>query len=263
MLKRLKSLFSTIQSPTLQADADIDAIAPDRLLLVLGDIHGSFDLMGQAIRRVEEYVEAVPERAAQNPQLIFVGDYIDRGEQSKQVLDWIYDLATQMPDAVTCLMGNHERMMLDFIDDPVGRGARWLRNGGLQALASYNIGRVRENSDAEELVEASLALEAALPEGMLHWLRNLPLQYQSGNVCVVHAAMDPHLAPQDQTRQTMLWGHNEFMSTPRTDGIWVVHGHTIVKEPQLHTQRISIDTGAYHTGRLTAAAIGPGTCEFI
>ncbi|WP_422073825.1 hypothetical protein [Sulfitobacter geojensis] len=89
MLKRLKSLFSTIHSPTQQADADIAAIAPERLLLVLGDIHGSFDLMGQAIRRVEEYVEAVPERAAQNPQLIFEVDYIDRGEQSKQVLDWI------------------------------------------------------------------------------------------------------------------------------------------------------------------------------
>ena len=188
---------------------------------------------------------------------------MDRGERSAEVLNWLFSLQTELPDLITCLMGNHERMMLDFSMIRSGAGHRWLRNGGLQTLASYQIGGVHERSDAETLVDASHRLEEAMPDGLQDWLRGLPLVFQSGNVCVVHAAMDPHLRPEDQPRQVMLWGHNEFLSTPRDDGLWVVHGHTIFREPQIAPSRISIDTGAYHSGRLTVAAIGPGTCVFV
>ena len=238
-------------------------MAPEQPLLIVGDLHGSFDLLGKCLKDVDVFVESREAELHGIPRLVLVGDYIDRGEQSARVLEWLFTLQKDLPDNVTCLMGNHERMMLEFLDDPAGRGQRWLRNGGLQTLASYKIGGVREQSDFEELTEASHALEAALPDGMLEWLRNLPLMYQSGNICVTHAGMDPHLAPEDQSSQVLLWGHKEFMTTPRRDGLWVVHGHTIVREPQIAPSRISIDTGAYHSGRLTVAAIGLGTCEFI
>ena len=233
------------------------------MTFVVGDIHGSYDLMRKSIDSVDAFVEDIGPDPASLPQLVFVGDYVDRGENSAAVLEWLQQLQRNVPDNVTCLLGNHERMLLEFLDDPAGRGQRWLRNGGLQTLASYKVGGVHERSDAETLTEASHQLEAALPAGMQEWLRGLPLQYRTGNVCVAHAAMDPHLAPEDQSSQVMLWGHNEFLSTPREDGLWVVHGHTIFREPQIAPSRISIDTGAYHSGRLTVAAINSGSCEFI
>lgn len=236
---------------------------PTNGLFVVGDVHGSHDLLQRKISDIDSYLDQHGYNPSMMPHLIFVGDYIDRGENSADVLHWLFNLTREVPDHVTCLLGNHERMMLEFLDDPAGRGQRWLRNGGLQTLASYRIGGVHERSDVEALTDASHRLEEALPEGVLKWLHELPLMYRSGNVCVVHAAMDPHLDPEDQSSQAMLWGHNEFLTTPRDDGLWVVHGHTIVREPQIAPSRISIDTGAYHSGRLTAAAIGPGTCTFL
>ncbi|MFK7837592.1 MAG: metallophosphoesterase [Sulfitobacter sp.] len=263
MFDRFKSMVSRIAPAPTPAQVDLDQIAPDGPILVLGDIHGSYDLLRDKLVELDAYVTQNARVLGTSPQLVFVGDYVDRGEHSAQVLEWVFGLANQMPGIVTCLMGNHERMMIDFLDDPAGRGVRWLRNGGLQTLASYKVGGVRERSDVEELTAASLALEAALPDGLLEWLRALPLSFQTGNVCVVHAAMDPHLGLADQVSNSLLWGHNEFMSRDREDGLWVVHGHTIVKEPEIRKSRISIDTGAYHTGKLTAAAISPGQCIFI
>lgn len=242
---------------------DVSSIAPDHRLLVIGDIHGSEELLGQKLKDIDDFVSEYLAPEGEVPIVVFVGDYVDRGEESAAVLKWLFELQQDLPDNVVCLLGNHERMMLDFLDDPAGRGVRWLRNGGLQTLASFNIGGVRERSSAEELVEASEELEQALPEGLLDWLRQLPLMYRSGNVCVVHAAMDPHLAPDDQSTQALLWGHRDFLTTARDDGLWVVHGHTIVPEPEICKSRISIDTGAYHSGRLTVAAIEPGNCRFI
>jgi serine/threonine protein phosphatase 1 len=263
LLNRLKSLLSKGATGSAGGLAELASIAPDEVLLVVGDIHGCDGLLNRKLKDVDRYVEENNPQVGPAPRLIFVGDYIDRGEQSAHVLRWLFELQQAMPDQVTCLMGNHERMMIDFLDDPAGRGVRWLRNGGLQTLASYNIGGVRERSDAEELTEASHALEAAMPKGMIEWIRNLPMIYQSGNICVAHAAMDPHLGPEDQSPRILLWGHNEFMTTPRNDDLWVVHGHTIVREPEIKKSRISIDTGAYHSGRLTVAVITQGSCVFI
>ncbi|MEP5731189.1 MAG: metallophosphoesterase family protein [Sulfitobacter sp.] len=263
MFDRLKSLFSNVVSEREVLPADTSSIAPNDVLLVVGDVHGSFELLQKKFVEVDAFLEENEEKFGKMPQLVFVGDYIDRGENSAEVLSWVFDLQQELPHLVTCLMGNHERMMIDFLDDPAGRGARWLRNGGLQTLASFKIGEVHERSDVEELTEASHALENAMPTGMLTWLRGLDLSYQSGNVCVVHAAMDPHLGIEDQLSNTLLWGHNEFMTRDRDDGNWVVHGHTIVREPEIRKSRISIDTGAYHSGQLTVAVLSTGSCVFV
>lgn len=242
---------------------DVNLIAPERLVLCIGDVHGRFDLLKQLLAQVDSLVERRLDDQQPQPHLVFVGDYVDRGENSAEVLEWLFQLQQQLPGNVFCLMGNHEKMLLEFIDDPAVRGQRWLRNGGLQTMASFGIGGVSETSDAETLTEASNRLVSAMSEGMVTWLRKMPVIYQSGNVCVAHAAMDPQLAPDDQSSQVLIWGHNEFMTTPRQDGIWVVHGHTVIKEPKVHHSRIEIDTGAYYTGRLTAAVIDVGSCEFI
>ena len=232
------------------------ALAPDRPFFAIGDIHGREDLL---IRLLEKMAERAPDLP-----LIFVGDYIDRGEQSAQVLARLMELQRQAPERVTCLAGNHEDMLLKFLKDPASNGPRWMRYGGLQTMSSCRLSAPRESAEAAAWEEARDQLAAALPAGCAAWLEDLPIGWDSGNVAVIHAGLDPLVPPGIQSRQTLLWGHPDFATTPREDGIWVVHGHTITSTPLQRAGRISIDTGAYATGRLTAALIQPGAeVEFL
>jgi serine/threonine protein phosphatase 1 len=100
-------------------------------------------------------------------------------------------------------------------------------------------------------------------DAMIDWLRARPLSWGSGNVWSVHAGADPGLPMTRQPDEVLIWGHPAFRSTPRTDGQWVIHGHTIVDAPCAHLGRIALDTGAYATGRLSAAAISADGVDFI
>lgn len=235
-------------------------LAPERPVYAVGDIHGRADLIDPLLARIDADVAARGHDAA---QLVFLGDYVDRGAQSAQVLAQLHELAHRAPDSVTCLMGNHEKMLLDFLDDPAGRGMRWLVNGGIPTLESYGITGLAPDAPVEDLTDASDALAAAMPEGMGDWIRALPRRYRTGNLVCVHAALNPARPPEDQDERALLWGHRDFTRVPRADGIWVVHGHTIVREPMIEAGRISIDTGAYQSGRLTAAAMDAEGCRFL
>lgn len=229
----------------------LSPVQPDQPLLVVGDVHGRDDLLAALLEKLHARSSTMP-----GTKTIFVGDYIDRGEESAQVLRRLHNL-TQGADDVLCLMGNHERMMLDFLDDPVGSGPRWMRHGGLQTLASFGIGGVRDTSEDAALGHAANQLSAALGPQLLAWITELPLDWSSGNVVVTHAALDPELPPSVQSDRCKLWGHPDFMRKPRRDGIWVAHGHVIVDMPTAAQSRISVDTGAVFTGRLTAALLRP------
>ena len=265
MRNMLARAFASLRPSASAPDtSQTDTIRPERPLYAVGDIHGRDDLAERLIGRIEAEITA---HGIAEADLVFLGDYIDRGAQSAQVLARLRGLEEQSPDAVTCLLGNHERMMIEFLDDPAGRGARWLGNGGIDTLASFGItgidAKSRGTPPVEDLLEASDALAAAMPAGMAEWLRNLPLLWQSGNVVCVHAAMNPQRAPKDQDERALIWGHKDFGTRPREDGLWVVHGHTIFREPLLENGRIGVDTGAHATGRLTAAALSGGTCRFL
>lgn len=228
---------------------------PTRLTYAVGDVHGAARLLERLLEKIDADTVA---RDADDADLVLVGDYVDRGDDSRAVLDMIRALACESPDMVTCLMGNHERMLLNFLDSPVKAGPRWLRYGGLQTLASFGIGGVTERSDGPALEEVRDRLAEAMGPDLMAWLRTLPLVWQSGDLAIVHAAADPALAIDEQPSQVLLWGHPEFERTPRRDGVWVVHGHTVVGEAGYRAGRVSVDTGACFTGRLTAAVIAPG-----
>lgn len=258
MLARLKALFSA-KRPSPEVDIVAAEPAPDNTLVVIPDLHGSLDLLESGLSRIKERLGGAPDTAI----LVFLGDYIDRGEASAQVLERVFEMQRAAPDTTICLMGNHEKMMLDFIDAPAERGPRWLRNGGLQTLASFRIGGVREGSSAEDMQQARDKLVAAMPAGLIDWLRALPLIYQSGNINCVHAAVDPNTAPQEQSEKTMLWGHKDFLRVSRRDKQLVVHGHTVVERAGLRGTNISLDTGAYHTGVLSIGVISEGKIEVL
>ncbi|MBU2359079.1 MAG: metallophosphoesterase [Alphaproteobacteria bacterium] len=241
-MKLLSRLFGRSSVPA----SVLTRPAPERPVWVVGDVHGCDRLLGQLLDRIASA------RAETPADLVLVGDYVDRGDESRAVLARLPDL-----DAV-CLLGNHERMMFDFLDDPLTRGNRWLRYGGLQTLASFGIGGVTETTQGEKLERAADALRVAMGQEMLRWLRDRPLQWTSGTLTVVHAAADPQMPLHAQSDEVLLWGHPDFLSLPRTDGAWVAHGHTIVPEAGADAQgRIAVDTGAYMTRRLTAALISP------
>lgn len=214
---------------------------------VIGDVHGRFDLL-------TTLVDALP----QGMDIICVGDLIDRGDHSKDVMDCV-----MRTDRMTSLMGNHEQLMLNFLKSPETQGRRWLRNGGLQTLASFGVAGVTESSGADALKSARDAMYDAMGDDMVRWLAKLECIAWSGNVAVVHAGADPATPLEQNDPDTFIWGHPEFRKSRRTDGFWIVHGHTIVDQPRMQDGRISIDTGAYATGRLTATILTPDGVEFI
>lgn len=230
MIKRLLRRFV--------AGPDFPATTPESPFIALGDIHGRVDLLEQFLALEPAY------------PVICVGDYVDRGEHSAAVLR----LLSQRCD-ITCISGNHEEMMRRFLKNPTEGGPRWLRYGGLQTLASFGVAGVTGTSGPEVLEDARDRLRDAMGPDLIAWLGNLPTRWRSGNVAVVHAGADPARSIDDQDTQTLHWGHRDFARTMRTDGVWVVHGHTIVDAPSAKNGRIAIDTGAYATGNLTAVLV--------
>lgn len=224
-------------------------LAPDGPVAVIGDVHGRDDLLGRLLERL----------AAEAPDhtVVLVGDLVDRGEQSAAVLRRLMGR-----EDLVVLRGNHEAMCLDFLDQPERKGAQWLRNGGLQTLASFGVGGLGISPGPEALRAASGRLAQAMGREMIGWMQALPTLWQSGNVAVVHAGADPALPLEEQEEATLLWGHPRFGEVARRDGLWVVHGHTILPEPVAAGGRIGVDTGAYATGRLTVALIRPGGVSF-
>lgn len=254
----LPRILSQLDPRRRSAPANVTSarIRPEAAFFAIGDIHGCTAHLNQLFGLLDEV-------AYGNETCVFLGDYIDRGPQSREVLLQLYELSQSRPDRVICLMGNHERMLLNFIDDPAGTGLGWLRNGGVATLNSLGVEVPEDAIHSGATVDLARQLEDALPKGLQEWLRVLPKHWSTGNMHCVHAAMSPNRPPEDQRGAVLLWGHPDFLSKPRTDGNIIVHGHTVVRRANLTGDRIALDTGAYLTGRLTAAHIMPGECRFI
>lgn len=224
-------------------------LIPDTPFYVIGDVHGCDQLLADLLDRISD--DALDTTAP----IICVGDYIDRGEDSAAVLRRLHRISTAQDSTLICLKGNHEEMMLDFLDDPERHADLWLRNGGMQTLASFQINGVRQSMSGRQLRTACAQLEAALGPELITWLRSLPNMWSTGNVTVVHAGADPNRRIDQQSHEVLTWGHADFFKAPRVDGQWIVYGHTIVPQVVCTNGRIGVDTGAFATGRLSAASI--------
>lgn len=262
-----RSLFKgSAQKPKATSPVQETKIAPLADVAphyIIGDVHGRFDLLTALVSKIAEDRNARPNMAT--APIVLVGDYIDRGDQSAQVLAALFEEAQSPASDTVFLKGNHEAMLLSFLDAPREKGARWLHYGGLQTLASFGIGGLSERASPDELVAARAELRTELPKGMEAWLRAMPTLYrpERGNLCVVHAALDPAAPPELSDERMRLWGHRAFLKEARTDGLWVAHGHTIVPEAACAQGRIAVDTGAFATGRLTAAGVAGSESWFL
>lgn len=234
---------------------------PENRLYVIGDIHGRADLLERLMDSIIEDVRNDPPVSG-GTEIVFLGDYVDRGDQSSEVVEILMRLYSEPKISTHFLKGNHEAMMLDFVVDPE-EGASWLHNGGLSTLMSYGIRGLSETADAASRIRASRELREALGLHLV-FLRDVPqLMFQSGNVICVHAAFDADVPASEQSERTLLWGRDSFLSKGGPSGHLIVHGHTITSEPDFGVNRLGIDTGAYFSGRLTAARIDKNGVRFI
>ncbi|WP_380058922.1 metallophosphoesterase (plasmid) [Falsihalocynthiibacter sp. SS001] len=229
-------------------------IMPNAPFCAVGDIHGRADLLEGMLARIAPLLDY---------HTVFVGDMVDRGPQSAAVLRRVHALTEQSPDQFTALMGNHEALLLAFLDSPETVGADWFRFGGLQTLASFGVSISGSVRSLDVIIEARDALRASMGPALVAWLAARPRSWNSGNMHVVHAGADPCVSMTEQADDHLIWGHRDFALRSRGDEQWVIHGHTIVDYPVQYGGRVAIDTGAYATGRLAGAQVCEGEIDLF
>lgn len=218
----------------------------------IGDVHGRLDLLDKLLARIEAENSENPARRA---SIIMLGDLIDRGPNSAEVIE---RLRTYSPDGakVHFVMGNHEEVMLRVLDGEPGMLESWLRFGGKATLRSYGIEPAPIAAMPES--EATQALRAALPAEHRAFLEGFTDTISFGDYLFVHAGIRPGVSLADQTESDLRWIRDPFLDDESDHGFIVVHGHTISNEVEVTANRIGVDTGAYCTDVLTALAIeGP------
>jgi serine/threonine protein phosphatase 1 len=225
-------------------------------LYVIGDIHGRSDLLDRMIVAISADLAANP---VEECLTVTLGDYIDRGPDSRGVLDRL--IANPFPTAFIALKGNHELMFERFLRDP-SVADEWRRFGGLETLTSYGIpvGSVMRGQGYEE---AAQALNAAVPRSHLEFIGALRTSFSVGRYFLCHAGIRPGVALERQSVDDLLWIRGEFLNSRADFGKIVIHGHTPAEEPEVLANRINIDTGAYVTNRLTCVVVGKSCTRFL
>jgi len=230
-----------------------------RRIYAIGDVHGRADLL---IRLLVELNEDVKQGGFEGrPILVLLGDYVDRGFQSREVIDALLGPLVS-PFETHFLKGNHEAAMLQFLDNPAV-GPRWGEFGGIETLVSYGVRPPRSRTSIEEWTRACADLRKALPADHHDFLSGLDLSVRIGDYVFVHAGVRPGVALEQQTEQDLLWIREEFLQDRRQLGAVIVHGHTPAQRPYKDSRRVGIDTGAYLSGRLTAARFERDRVEFL
>jgi serine/threonine protein phosphatase 1 len=196
-----------------------------------GDIHGSLGKLQSLVALCERDAGGRP------ATFVFLGDYIDRGPDSRGVIEFLMAMQARPAGKVIPLMGNHEAVALEAAESSM-RAGNWLAQGGAETLQSYGVSSVRE-----------------LPRKHIEWLRSLRLMYDDGRRLFVHAGVDPEKALDDQHDADLLWIREPFLSDARNYGRLIVHGHTPTKtgKPDQRINRLNLDTGAVYGRALTAA----------
>lgn len=222
----------------------------------IGDIHGRADRLRDLHRMIAEDARSFK---GERIVLVYLGDYIDRGPQSREVLDILTHLPPVYGAKRVFLKGNHEHSLLDFFARPA-KAQGWLEIwGGNATLESYGI----LPKPRDKLKDLADRMRAALPKRHEVLLRNLKIRHAEGDYLFVHAGIRPGVAPTAQTEEDMMMIRDEFMGIPHGQDCTVVFGHTIVPEPLVAEDRIGVDTGAYTGAPLTAVVLEDKDVRFL
>lgn len=229
---------------------------PDQRLYAIGDIHGRLDLLNRLLSMIEADARAYPLKSR---KIIFLGDYVDRGMDSRGVLA---RLIQPMPEGMQALFlrGNHDDMLLQFLDGEDDVLGGWLQLGGTSTLASYGVNPFSAAGKPEILRQA---LIQKMPPEHRSFLEQTLFSVTLGDYTFVHAGLRPGVGMTEQTNEDKMWIRGDFLFSEQAFETMVVHGHTIKPEADIKANRIGIDTGAFATGHLTCLVLDGPEQKFL
>lgn len=247
-------------SPRARSLAELQAVAPQgERLYAIGDVHGRADLLERLLSRIGEDAALAP--AGTRRVLVYLGDYVDRGLQSREVIDLVLN-GTPPGFETICLKGNHEDCMLRFLEDPA-TGPHWFSIGGDATIMSYGVRPANGLPAFQRFEQAAHELREKLPPAHLGFLQNLQLMYEAGDYLFVHAGLRPGVPIHEQDPEDLMWIREAFLNGPNCHGKLVVHGHSPSRQPAVFEHRIGIDTGAFFTNVLTCLVVEGSERRFL
>ena len=223
----------------------------------IGDIHGRSDLLEKLLKKIKEDLEKKP---IKNNTIIFLGDYIDRGENSKNVIELIINLSGCSEKIF--LKGNHEDMLNNFLKDSNLLDS-WLINGGDKTLTNYGVDLKEFFFGKKDALQIQKEFLNKIPKEHLYFLNSLRYCYQIGNYFFTHAGVRPNIKLSKQNKKDLMWIREPFLSSKYDFGKIIVHGHTPSYQPEIKKNRIGIDTCAHITNLLTSLVIEENKLRFI
>lgn len=234
---------------------------PPDCYYAIGDIHGRLDLLDNLLESIFE------DSHGKNFQIVFLGDYVDRGPQSRDVIDRLISLKEQYPQTVIILLGNHDRTLLELVETDVTPDLVLTfnlmassKNGFLETVKSYGIDVDLNNYIPDQII---LSLKKQFPSGHLRFLRHAWLSYDTDAAFFSHAGIDFDVPLERQTEQTLLWGTSRMFSQSCAHEKWIVHGHWGTRGKEVQQKRICVDSGAVWTDTLTACVIEGDQIRFL
>jgi diadenosine tetraphosphatase ApaH/serine/threonine PP2A family protein phosphatase len=231
---------------------------PGIRLYAVGDIHGQIELLDKLHAAIAE------DGQKGNPLqriIVYLGDYVDRGLHSREVVSRLLEGPLPGFRAVH-IKGNHEQAVLDFLEDP-SFGPQWAKFGGLETLYSYGVEDAAQLSKPEQFFKAADLFFDHLPAAHLRFFKALPTNLTVGDYYFCHAGVKPGVPLGKQAEEDLLWIRDEFLESKADFGKIVVHGHSPEPEPVLRPNRVGVDTGAYMTGVLTCVVIEGAALRFL
>lgn len=226
-----------------------DACIPDgHRVYAIGDVHGCLVELNALLATIDQERRANPEL---EHKIVFLGDYVDRGPDSKRVVTRLMCLQNRDPD-VTCLRGNHDMALSRFIEDPKHVADWYFRNGGAATLESYGMRAPELNKDRIRVKDLALQLASWFHRT---WMTTRPLSLTIGDYMFCHAGIRPGVALDQQSDQDLMWIRDEFHECSKPYDKVIVHGHTARGNVDVRSNRINIDTSCVHTGVLTALVL--------
>jgi serine/threonine protein phosphatase 1 len=263
VLKLLKNLFSSNDEEENQATEKQNFLKP-RLpdgvrVYVIGDIHGRLDLLHIVHQQIKNDMSQLPDGTRKI--VVYLGDYIDRGSDSFGVVELLINKPIAGCESVF-LKGNHESEMQSFLDNPEPNHL-WTRCGGTETAFSYKVRVKAQISATDRTKELRDRLFEVIPESHRQFYASLKLSYEIGDYFMVHAGINPDLPLAMQVPEDLLWIRAPFLNYAGPFSKMIVHGHTMTAKPITLPNRISIDTGAYHSGKLTCLVLDGTTLRFL
>lgn len=221
----------------------------DTRVYCIGDIHGCLDLLKKLHKKITNHSKDYKG----TKKLIYLGDYVDRGPDSKGVIDHLLSEPLAGFD-ITYLRGNHEQSILEFLAEPVKTRA-WLNYGGLETLLSYGVRLEKLPSNDNDLFYLRNQLEGRFPKSHHEFISNTKFFHDEGSYYFCHAGIKPGTPLENQQPSDLMWIRDKFISSTQHHEKIIVHGHTISDEVDTQPNRTGIDTGAYASGKLTCLVL--------